>query len=439
MINQDEVIVRGLSSFVEDKEKQLVVEDILAQKYGIPRGTFSEIVANFERFEHLTKDEKIIVLDAMYQVLQDEELNPENFYTEKEIEKSKRYKYVKKELSLPITYKNTICGSEYDYITKLSYQEIAEHWNSRVWSYNYNTQRNPTKRVKKDGTIILKPKLNKRSVQEIKTLMLEGRYKPDVIVINVLMDGTDELFYNDDTMELTIESATEINLIDGFHRVQAILEALEEKPDLRGYLYVSIRNYDLETARFYLGQHNSFNTFDKTHVRQLKSLGMADKVVEDLNVKSDLKGRITTSTSVKHKFNEITNFAVLSDAIRNTFNPQTGKDRLDTTYVLTRFFDYLLGSFEDAFVKNVQEVAEKSWINHHNTFVGYVVIAKRLYDKYGKDFPLDEIVRIVNSIDFSKNGSEFDQIMSSQGKVNSNRVKTQIRKFFEKKMDELLP
>src|SRR5690606_36264964 len=98
------------------------------------------------------------------------------FYTHKEIEKTKGYKYIRSGLSLPITYKNVVCGSEYDYMTKMTYQEIAEHWTNRVWSYNYYTQRLPSKRTKKDGTVVYKPRLNKRSVNEIKTLMLDGRY-----------------------------------------------------------------------------------------------------------------------------------------------------------------------------------------------------------------------------------------------------------------------
>jgi hypothetical protein len=268
--------------------------------------------------------------------------------------------------------------------------------------------------------------------------MLDRKYLPDTITINVLRDGSDELFYNESDNELTIESANEINLIDGFHRVQAVIEALEENPDLDGYLYVSIRNYDLETARFYLGQHNSFNTFDKTHVRQLKSLNISDKIVEDINLKSDLRGRITTSTAVKKKFNEITNFAVLSDTIKEVFAPETGKDRLEYSYTLIRFFDYLVGSYPNDFVKNVELVSKTSWINHHNTFVGYVVMCHKLYEKYGKDFPLDEITRIIDSISFSKNESEYNDILTTQGKVNAKQVKEKIKKFFEEKVDELL-
>ncbi|WP_010499969.1 DNA sulfur modification protein DndB [Paenibacillus elgii] len=422
----------------KDKEQQREIDDILAS-HNIPRGTFLEILVNPERVELLEKDELCLLVASLYQVTNDERIRPTHFYNEKEINKAKKYKKkIDDSYTLPHLYERVLSGSDNDYMLKLSYQEIKKSWDEEFWTYNYETQRNPVKKTKKDGSIKLTPKVNKKSVKEIKELMIQGKYKPDVIVVNVLMDGSDEIFYNENDLELTIESASQINLIDGFHRVQAVFEALEENPELEGYLYVSIRNYDLETARYYLGQHNSFNTFDKTHIRELKSLNISDNVVTDLNTKSDLKGRIAKSTSVKHKFKEITNFKVLSDAIQDIFDPKTGKDRLDISYTLIRFFDYLLGSYEEAFVTNVAEVAKKSWINHHNTFVGYVVLAKKLFDKHGKDFPLDEIVRVVNGINFSKEGSEFNDLMTTQGKVNSYQVKRQIRNFFEDRVGQLL-
>lgn len=434
-----EVLSEVFVDINKNKENQREIDELLSVRHKIARGTFNELLIYPDRLLSLNDLEKLSLILTIYKVTKDERINPKNFYATKEITKGEKYRAIKEEkLQLPITYSKVNSGSETDYSTKISFQDIAAHWNDLVWTYNYQTQRNPIKKAKKDGTVSFKPKLNRRSVNEIKKLMLDKKYLPDTITINVMRDGSDELLFNESDNELTIESANEINLIDGFHRVQAVIEALEENPDLDGYLYLSIRNYDLETARFYLGQHNSFNTFDKTHVRQLKSLNISDKIVEDINLKSDLRGRITTSTAVKKKFNEITNFAVLSDTIKDVFNPETGKDRLEYSYTLIRFFDYLVGSYPNDFVKNVELVSKTSWINHHNTFVGYVVMCHKLYRKYGKDFPLDEITRIMESINFSKNESEYNDILTTQGKVNAKQVKEKIKKFFEEKVDELL-
>lgn len=425
----------------EDSDKQREIDELLKVKHNFPRGTFISLLIDPNKLNYINEEEQGVVLSAVFDLIKDERMNVRNYYSTREINKMKKYKKEEEQKAgFPIVYEKVLYGSETDYIVKLPYQTIVNSMMDGLWEYNYQSQRNPIKKVKKDGTVSYSPKLNKKNVEEIKQLILEGKYLPDSpIVINVLYDGNDELFYNHDDMSLTIESASEIDIVDGFHRIKSLTLALQENPELEGYLYVSIRNYDLEMARYFLGQHNSFSTFDKTHVRELKSLQMADKITEDLNTKSDLRGRITTSTAVKKKFNEITNFAVLSDAIRDTFNPKTGKDRLEISYTLIRFFDYLLGSFPEEFVTNVEEVSQKSWINHHNLFVAHIEIAHQLYQKYGKDFPLDEIVRIVNSINFSKDQeTELNDILVSQGKVNSKQVKEKIRKFANKEVSALL-
>lgn len=434
------VLQDGLAEVSKHKDQQRAIEEYLVTNHNMPHGIFIELLANKENVETLEEVQAGVFANAVFSVTQNEDFNPDGILSPKLKKSIGKYKFEKQEsLDYPLQYDRTLDGSEKDYVTKLSYQMIAKHLNDGIWTYNFLTQRNPVKKARKNGTIKLEPKVNKRSVKEIKNLLLEGKFLPDTpITINVLNDGNDEIFYDEENLTLIIETATELDILDGYHRILAVVEAVEENPDIEGYLYVSIRNYDLETARFYLGQHNSFNTFDKTHVRRLKSLDLADKIIEEVVSKSALKGRLAQNTAVKLKFNEITNFAVLSDTVQAVFAPKNGKDKIDISQMLITYFDYLFGSFEDAFVNNVKEVHKTSWINHHNTFVLYVVFAHALYEKYGKDIPVDEIPRMVNAVDFTKGSSEFDVIIAPQGKVNSNEIKRNIRKFAEEKAKQLL-
>ncbi|GAA4879865.1 DNA sulfur modification protein DndB [Paenibacillus vulneris] len=444
--NVVEFLTESLDEISKDRKVMNDIDDYLFGTHKFPIGFFQELVINKAKLDELEESQLVVILNAINKITNDEKYAAVKYFTQSTVKKALKYKFKKQDevLEFPLVYEKTISGSDSDYITKLTYQEIKRHI-EQVWQYNTATQRIPVETVKKNGDLKEKPKVFKKSVEEISQLMLDGVYKPDSpIVVNVLQDGNDEIFYDEDNFRLIIEKASEIDIIDGFHRVSAILVALEENPELEGYLYISVRNYDLETARYYLGQHNSFNTFDKTHVRRLKSLKIADKIVEDLDSKSDLRKRIATKTAVQRKLNKITNFAILSDTIKETFNPQTGKDRLEVSYVLIRFFDYLLGSYPEAFngVKNVEETWKQSWINHHNTFVLYVTIAHELYKRFGKDFPLDEITKIVGSIDFAKeSGHQFNDLLTdggtAQGKVNSNQTKRKIKQFGEKLMEEM--
>ena len=429
-----------IANLAKHRDQQRAVEEYLSENHDMQRGTLIELVANPKNITMLSDDEQKVFINAIYQITNDDRANPSNYFNAKEVNNIKKYKFkIEVPLSFPLQYEKVLSGSEQDYVTKLSFKSIAKHYNDNMWTYNFLTQRNPVKQKRKDGSLKLEPKVNKRSIREIKQLLLDNKYIPDTpITLNIMNDGNDELFYDEENWSLIIESASEIDILDGYHRILAVVEALEENPNLEGYLYLSIRNYDLGTARFYLGQHNSFNTFDKTHVRRLKNLQLSDKVIQEVESKSALKGRLASNTSVRLKFNEITNFAILSDTVDSTFSPKNAKDKIDISKILTFYLDYLFGSFEDEFINKVQETHAKSWINHHNTFVLYIVFAHALYEKYGKNIPEDEIPRMINAIDFERGTSEFDKILSSQGKVNSNQIKANIKKFAEQKANELL-
>ncbi|ALS22205.1 DNA sulfur modification protein DndB [Paenibacillus naphthalenovorans] len=440
-LNVVEFLTNSFEEISKDRKAMTEIDDLLFTVYKFPIGFFQELVVNPEKLDELEEVELIVLLIAINKVINLEMYSPYNYFSENKVKKSLKYRYSKQEepLNFPLIYEDITAGSDVDCITYLSYQEIKRHV-EQLWTYNFATQRLPVETVKKNGEITKKPKLFKNSVKEIAQLISEGRFKPDApIVINVMRNGEDEFYIDKDNHRLIIEKATEQNIVDGFHRISGVLAALEKDPDLEGYLYVTFRNYTLEEASEFLGQHNSFNVYDRTHVRFLKALELPDKIVKDIESKSDLRGRIAYKTAVERKKNKITNFAVLSNAIRDTFNPQTGKDRIEVTYVLARFFDYLLGSYPEAFIgtKNVEETWKKSWINHHNTFVLYVTLAYGLYKHFGKDFPLDEITKIVDSIDFTKeNGHQFNDLLTdggtAQGKINSDQTKRKIRQFGEK-------
>jgi hypothetical protein len=430
-----------LLDVAKNKDQQRAIEEYLVEKHAMLHGSFIELVANNEKVASINEDEISVYTNAVFQITQDERVNPVVYFSTKEIKNIAKFKFIKEvKLGLPIEYERTLQGSEKDYVAVVSRRLIVKHINDDVWEYNFLTQRNPVKKLMKNGTVKLIPKVNRRNVREIKEMLKDGTFLPDSpITINIFHDGEDQITYNEDDWTLLIESATQMDVMDGYHRIVALQEYFEENPDAPdGYLYVSFRNYDLEQAQSYLGQLNSFSTFSRSHTRKLKSRDFSDKIVKELESKSVLNGRIAGDTAVKLKFNEITNFAVLAESIKESFAPQDAKDKIVVTQFLVTYFDYLFGSYKDVFVKNVKENHKKSWINHHNTFVLYVEYAAALYKKYGKELPLDEITRMVDATDFSKETSEFDKIISPQGKVNSNEIKKSIRKYAVEKSEQLL-
>ncbi|WP_019420064.1 DNA sulfur modification protein DndB [Paenibacillus sp. OSY-SE] len=426
------------ADIIKNKEQQREIDNLLVERHCFPRSLFIEMLANYEVIHSLSEEELCVLTLALYEVTGNEQAAPAHFYSKREIAKAAKYeRQSKDDITLPYTMEGVIAApSGRDFVTMLSYQEIRRLWNSKVITYNLQAQRLSKNKLLKDGTITEKPDINLKSVKNITRLMLEGKYKADTLLINILVDGHDRVAY--EAGSLTVYEGTTVNLIDGMHRVQAILNVLEEEPDYEGIMNVAIKYYPLSEAQFLLGQINTVNRFDKTLVKHYMAESIGSQVAKDLMLLPELKKRISIKTSIDKKMDYLTNFAVLSESIDHIFEPQNNKDRYDITEVLKKFFGYLIPAFEAEFVTNMQETAKKSWINHHNTFVGFIVVAKKLYDTYGKDYPVDEIVRIIGSIDLSRDGSPFDELMTTQGKVNSNKVKRQIKQFFEQKVEEFM-
>ncbi|MEK8132966.1 DNA sulfur modification protein DndB [Paenibacillus filicis] len=438
-IDLNESVALVFNEINKDKEQQREIEDRLVEK-NIPRGTFAELLVNPDKINTLEKDELVFLLVTVYQVTNDERIRPTHFFSEKDINKTKKYKRAAEStFSYPYTFENTVLGTPdgKEFVTIMTYKEVADIWNNKLLTYNYQTQRLSKKKVTAKGKLTEKADVNIKSVKNITRLMLERKYKADTLLFNILVNGNDNIDY--DNGELTIHEGTSVNLIDGMHRVQAILSVLEEEPDYVGFINVAIKHYPLQEAQFMLGQVNTVNRFDKTLIKNYMAESHGAQIAKDLMNIPELRSRISIKTTLDKKLSYLTNFAILSEAIDSIFDPQNTKERYDATEVLKKFFGYLIPAYDQAFNSKTQkEFSKDSWLNHHNTFVGFVVIAKALYDKFGFDYPTNEIVRIIDNINLSKEGSEFNELMTTQGKVNSNQVKKSIRKFFEDKTSEIL-
>nr|WP_082970875.1 DNA sulfur modification protein DndB [Mycobacterium sp. E3298] len=435
-----DILPEVLTEIAQNKELIRTIDDTLATEHNVPRGTFVELVANTEKVQQLSDEEIAFYTVALHKVTENVKIDPSIFFTQKQVKAAAKYKYEdEKAIEYPYTLRHvTEFPTGRDYITYISFQEIAALWNAGVITYNFQTQRLSKKRLsKRTGQIVEKEDVQQKSVKAITKLMVEGKYKPDALLLNILVDGNDKITFEDG--QLTIFEGTTINLIDGMHRLTAILNVLEEEPNIEGYIGVQIKHYPLEEAQFLLGQINTVNPFDKTLVKHYKAETIGAQIAKDLMNIHEFKNRISIKTALDKKLNLLTNFAILSDTIESVFEPQNAKDRYDILDALKKFFGYFMANYEDQFGKEKSKLIETSWFVHHNMFVGFIALAGKLYKKYGKDFPVDDIVKVIDSINFEKKeGTQLNNLMAGQGKVNSNKVKGEIRKLFEEQADKLL-
>lgn len=431
-----EILSMVLSEIALHRDLQRGIEDYLSEKHNMIRGTFIEIVAQPEKIEQLADEVLAVFVNAIYEITQDSRMVLSDFFSKQEIRNVNKYKFDQpRQIELPYTISSVIRVTNEDYLTAMSYKDIADLWIYKILTYNFQTQRLSKKRVNAKGKIIEKADIKSKSVQNIKKLMLEGKYSPSTILFNILVDGESSISFEEG--ELIIHEGSTVNIIDGMHRLMAIVEIMEEYPDFEGYMNIDIKHYPIEKAQKLLAVTNTVNRFDKTLVKYYGGEEYSEEITKYLMSIPVLHRRVEIKTAIDKKIT-ITNFAILADSIKISFAPESVKDKYDVQDVLRRFYEYLIPSYEDVLVKNRIKNLEASWMSHHNMHVGFIAIAKKLFDKYGKEFPVDQIVAIIEGIDFNKETSSLTEIMGGQGKTNSNKVKQQIRDYINSEVDRIL-
>ncbi len=432
----EEVLRSVFSELIKNKEQFKEIDDILSDKYNIQRGRINEINANPDIISNFSKEELGVIISTIYSIVKDERINPKNFYSQDEIRKFSKIDYEEETLSFPYTIENVLRSSPSDYICVMSYKELVGWFHSKMITYNFECQRLPVEKMMKKGKVSIKPKTVIRSVRAIADRMLANEFSTDTIILNILINGEDHIEYND-RGDLTIFEGTEVDIIDGWHRLQAMVLVLEEQPDFVNNMNVSIKHYTLKKAQEALGQFNTVNPFDKVLAKHYSQKGHPRSIVKKLMDNSDLKNKVSLKMTVSKKLGKLTNVDVLSTFIGVLFNIDNDLEEEIIYEHLKKFFGVLINSYPKVFKTEMEKSLKTSWMNHHNTFVGYLVIAHRLFNKYGKNFPIDEVTRIVDSIDLSKTENDYHTIMKEQGR-NSNQSKVLIQKYFERQVDSLL-
>lgn len=430
--NITEALLKTFEEIKNDKKQVLEVDNILNSEHGFMPGTTNEAILNPQILESWTPEELIVLTQALYEVTKSEQIVPKEFFSAKEIKRAKEFKKVYEEdFSYPFTFTGVLKGSDIIYSTFIPYSELKRLWENGAITYNIKVQRLPKEKKNKDGSVTLKPDIKPKSVKSIAELMVRRKYKSNSLILNILVDGNDNIEYEEG--ELIIGEGTVVNIIDGAHRLEGAIKALEADPDCEDVLPVVIYHLPLEEAQDCLSQVNTYNTFDKTLIKYYGNKKISDQIVKDLMSIPELINRVRIKTTITKKSEYLTNFAVLTESIDEVFQPETTKDRYDVANALKKFFGYLISAYENEFVNDIVNHREHSWMTHHNTFAGYVVLCKKLVEKYGVDYDAKLITETIEKIDFRKQeGLEYNDIIAPQGKVNSNKIKKDIRDFFEK-------
>ncbi|MEH7116131.1 DNA sulfur modification protein DndB [Neobacillus vireti] len=391
------------------------------------------------RIPELDIRELFLLTEQIFAKTGDLSINPEDFFTPAETRESRQFSAAMEnkqdEMSFPITFTNATVVGNSAYMVTMNIQTITKMLDNGLIYYNYETQRE-ARYVKRRDTIVIEPTLNKDSVRDITEHLLQSTLVPTVLVFNCETRTTtdpsgEELIYNSKNLELTITKSTRVSITDGFHRITASRNALQINPDLEFNFAVLVTNYSTKKAQQYMAQISKSNPVSKTRIQELEASRLSDNVVQQLKEESELKGRISQTNRIHSLNRELVTYNVLADTIDEEFKMDTKLESLDVADFLTSYFDFLIGSYPDEFINHVEDTRKTSLINDNNFFIGYIVLARKLFEAKLK---AKEIRKYIKDIDFSRSNPLWRElkILDENGNLlETTKVRKAIKQYFE--------
>ena len=350
-----EVLEHNLYKVIQEyankkNENGVQIKDLVAEKLrkvGISTGGTKKIINKNDPLEIQGQYMIFIITDAFYSATREPIIDPEKFFTEKEIKEYKQFNKegAKSREKFPLTFKGVKKISDDYYRLDSSIETIKDWAERKLFTYNFDTQRNAKV---KDG--ILMPSINKKSVQEIAERIQEGRFHSNHLTFNLLSNGEEEFKYDSKNRVLTIYNG-EMNIIDGFHRVLGILRALSENPESTYVTGINITNFDIDKARDFIVQENKQNPINQTQLKSWDKERMSTIVIEKINTSADseFKGLVVTDMKFIKAKKGMVHFEHLEHVIDKYFKIKNIRDANNTSKKIVDGLNEIAGCKYDEF------------------------------------------------------------------------------------------
>jgi hypothetical protein len=442
VLKQREILEEKLVEAIQTsklKTKKKVVADIkkhLSSNYEISSGKVQTLINDPEKeLSELDLRELYLITEQVFAKTGDLSVSPEEYFTQNEMNTSRQYSGLleNQEITFPINFSHSTIVGNSAYMVTMDIQTIDKLIRSQNLKYNYDLQREATYKKQKN-TVTIHPTLNKKNVEEITEHLLQGTLVPTVLVFNAATRSSEsgsELIYDSKKMQLTITKGTQLDIVDGYHRCVASQQALQTNPELHFNFAVLFTNYSTKKSQQYQAQLAKATPISSTRIMELEANRLSDTVVQRLKSESDLQGRISQTNRIHSLNKELVTYNVLSNSIDDEFKMNTRVDAEDVADYLIDYFNFLIGSYPEAFINNIEKTRKDSLINDNNMFVGYIVLARKMFEKGIKPRKVKEYI---DNIEFNRENKLWQEkgILDSQLNItDTNKARKSIKELFE--------
>jgi hypothetical protein len=180
--------------------------------------------------------ELICLSSVFYKYFKNEEVNPKQYFSQQQIVNYYNDIREEKEEVDTLEFKDCIQINDTSYIAFADAESLYNYYVNNLIIYNKSTQRASRIRVLGSGYVVKEISVNKNAVKEIANEMLNHTYESDMIIFNVVQIPNKILNVNYENRILSIkpnldlqdEDTTIVNVVDGYHRLSAIVRAAEK-------------------------------------------------------------------------------------------------------------------------------------------------------------------------------------------------------------------
>ena len=339
------------------------------------------------------KDNALIcVTTVFHRFFKLEEFNPANYFSQQQL-----INYTNdirnQEMNVDtLEFKNCIKINDTSYLAFCTAKELYDYYINNLIIYNKSTQRASRIRVLGNNYIVKEINVNKKSVKEITQEMLNNTYESDMIIFNVVqidgkklnVDFTNGNLLIKPNLDLEQQDTTIVNVIDGYHRLSAIVKAVEELkrknkpiPNTMG-LIVKIVIRDIAGAKRIVSQSFKRSATDKDFLKTLVDDDYNKLAQSFIDKSKCLKEKIYDTYEECVLQEGYTYKILLADTLRLLLEKNNGYlNNLSTINKMANHFDRINEYITNEYYTGVKDYQENSYLLRKNSFVFWLVYLYR--------------------------------------------------------------
>lgn len=402
-------------------------------KHGINPMRAQGILYNKVPLTILTTTELCLICIYLHDLTKEPGINPDKLFNPIEIKSALISKIEEQLKDNVVTFNNVAKVADYQYIVPfVSLVDMAKFFDNGLVTYNTATQRGVT--VKKFNDIIISvATIRKKAIKEIKNAMLKNKFTMNMISLNILRNGSEkfEYDYKNKTLTIFIDEESQLDIIDGMHRMAASILAVEENPNLTIGTVVNVLNYTEQEAQQFIVQEDKKTPIAKAVISSFnnenESLLMAKNINKFGSEKNnELHNKLAISTAELRLDNKYTTFEIFTKAIERFFKIDNARKSLKIEKHIIHTFNEIIGILKEKGVADFYFNAEM--------FYGYIFLSAFTFSESDMSEYLEKLLE--PTIELLVN--DEDKIKDIFVDKKTNRIAENIIMLFEKNINEVI-